>query len=143
MKHLYINFSHSAFGDAYELLSFVFVVRICLSYLLLVKLLHLISCDLWLNSLPTDCFVLHNTSQCLNVNISASIYPPLKLTPPLESSQNNLSNGGGGGVECRQNTTQTETIIYLLTAKPNILHFISRKSRISSKLFIASHRLYE
>jgi hypothetical protein len=47
----YINFSHSAFGEAYELLSFVFVVRVCLSYLLLVKLLRFISCDLWLSKL--------------------------------------------------------------------------------------------
>jgi hypothetical protein len=50
VKHLYINFIHSVFGEAYELLSFVFVVRVCLSYLLLVKLLHFISCDLWLKA---------------------------------------------------------------------------------------------
>jgi hypothetical protein len=32
------------------------------------------------------------------VNISASIYPPLKQKPPLISSQNNLSNGGSSAV---------------------------------------------
>ena len=34
-----------------------------------------------------------------NVNISASIYPPLKQRPPLKSSQNNLSNWGSSAVK--------------------------------------------
>jgi hypothetical protein len=34
-----------------------------------------------------------------NVNISASIYPPLKQNPPLKSSQNKLSNGGSTAVK--------------------------------------------
>jgi hypothetical protein len=42
----------------------------------------------------------------------------------------------GGGVKCHQNITQTETIIYLLTAWPKILKFISRKSWISLELFV-------
>ena len=34
-----------------------------------------------------------------NVNTSACIYPPLKQSPPLKSSQNNLSNGGSSAVK--------------------------------------------
>ena len=40
--------------------------------------------------------------------------PPLKWKAPFKSL--------GGGVKCRQNITQTKTIIDLLTAWPNILY---------------------
>jgi hypothetical protein len=49
-----------------------------------------------------------------------SIYPPLKQRPPLKSSQ---SKG-------------ESSHIFILTAWPNILCFILRKSWISSKLFV-------
>ena len=49
-----------------------------------------------------------------NVNIAASIYPPLKRKTALKSLQNALFNGG---VECRQNITQTKIIEYLLTLR--------------------------
>jgi hypothetical protein len=48
-------------------------------------------------------------------------------TPPLKSSQNNLSNGGQ--VPSKHYTNRNNHI-FILTALPNILYFMSRKSWI-------------